>query len=209
MSRVLPIFPLGSVVLPGAGLPLHIFEDRYRVLMEHLTTGRFDPAEFGVLLIERGSEVGGGEQRSEMGTIVALLGYERLPDGRWVIVAGGGSRFRVRSWLADDPYPRADIEIVDDAPWDPSDDDVLDEAERHVRRCVSLATELEVTDAPVGFRRLDDPVEAVWQLAALAPLGSYDRQTLLEATDPSARVRLLARLAAETADTLAFRLGGD
>ena len=77
--RVLPMFPLGSVVLPGVAIPLHVFEPRYRALvMTCLTEDRL----FGSVLIERGSEVGGGDVRANTGTLVRLLEAEETPDGR-------------------------------------------------------------------------------------------------------------------------------
>ncbi|HMC38453.1 MAG TPA: LON peptidase substrate-binding domain-containing protein, partial [Acidimicrobiales bacterium] len=94
MRRYLPIFPLSSPVLPTQVLPLHVFEDRYRVLMETLT-GAGSTAEMGVVLIERGSEVGGGDVRVGVGTVLHLIESEQLPDGRWVAIFVGSHRFRV------------------------------------------------------------------------------------------------------------------
>src|SRR3546814_19261198 len=105
----LPMFPLGSAVVPGAGLPLHVFEDRYRALMKDCMAG---DREFGVVLIERGSEVGGGDVRADVGTVARIAEASELPDGRWALIAVGDRRIRVTSWLPDDPYPRAAVE-----PW--------------------------------------------------------------------------------------------
>ena len=68
MMRYLPVFPLGSVVVPTQVLPLHIFEPRYRLLMETLVE-LGPPAEIGIVLIERGAEVGGGDVRVSTGTV--------------------------------------------------------------------------------------------------------------------------------------------
>ncbi len=205
---VLPVFPLGNVVLPGAAVPLHVFEPRYRQLMADLTEGRVDPPRFGIVLVLRGSEVGGGEERAGLGTVVGLIRHAQLPDGRWLLVAGGVERFRVQRWLPDDPYPEAEVQILPTDAWDAADDDALEEAARQVRRARALAVELGMLTGGDDAVPVEDPVAALWQLAALAPLGSYDRQAVLEAGPPGARARLLARLAAEAAETLAFRLGG-
>ena len=101
----LPMFPLGSVLFPHALLPLHVFEPRYRVLMFDLQ--RQEP-EFGVVLIERGVEVGGGDERYPVGTVARILEASETPDGRWAVLAQGTRRITVASWLADDPYPRAE-----------------------------------------------------------------------------------------------------
>jgi uncharacterized protein len=208
VTQVLPVFPLGNVVLPGAAIPLHVFEPRYRALMADLTEGRIEPPRFGIVLIERGSEVGGGEQRAGLGTVVGLLRHARMEDGRWLLVAGGVERFRVLRWLPDDPYPRAEAELLAADEWNPADDDTLGEAARQVRRARALAVELGMLSGGDDAVPADDPVAALWQLAALAPLGSFDRQAVLEAATAGERARLLARLAAEAAEMLAFRLGG-
>ena len=88
----LPMFPLGSVLLPGGVLPLHIFEVRYQQLLNHaLETDR----RFGVVLITRGSEVGGGEVRTDIGTIAHIDEYQRFDDGRAAVVSHGTGRFEV------------------------------------------------------------------------------------------------------------------
>jgi ATP-dependent Lon protease len=212
---VLPIFPLGRVVLPTELIPLHIFETRYRVLMDHLTgsAGPQPPAgpesaagpEMGVVLIERGHEVGGGDQRTGAGTVVALVQAQRMADGRWLAVFGGTERFRVARWLDDDPYPRAEIERWPDPPWDAALETALGEAERRVRHAVDLAHRLGEAAVDPGFALSAEPVVASWQLCAAAPLGSFDRQRLLE-TEPAERLDALAGLAADAAALLAYRL---
>jgi uncharacterized protein len=206
VSRLLPVFPLGTVVLPGAGIPLHVFEERYRTLMRELTDGTWDPPEFGIVLVERGSEVGGGDERASVGTVVQALADQQLPDGRWVLIAGGTRRFRVERWLPDAPYPRAEVEELDTETWDPSWATLLEEAGRHVRRARALAVELGEASGDLQLPPTDDPRVETWQLCAVAPLGPFDRQELLEAVDGEDRLRRLARLAADAADALAFRL---
>ncbi|HUF84321.1 MAG TPA: LON peptidase substrate-binding domain-containing protein [Acidimicrobiia bacterium] len=112
MTRALPMFPLGSVLFPHALLPLHVFETRYRALTEACLAG---DGEFGVVLIERGSEVGGGDTRFTVGTVARILEAGRLPDGRYVLAAVGTRRLRVRRWLPEEPYPQADIEVLEDS----------------------------------------------------------------------------------------------
>src|SRR5438477_8255812 len=110
-GRRLPMFPLGTVLLPYAHLPLHIFEPRYRALVKDVLAG---DGEFGVVLIERGHEVGGGDARFPVGTVARVVQTAELPDGRWLVDAVGTERFRVTEWLPEDPYPQALIEPVDD-----------------------------------------------------------------------------------------------
>jgi uncharacterized protein len=207
MTRYLPIFPLGSAVLPTQVLPLHVFEPRYRALMEVLT----DPSssgELGVVLIERGSEVGGGDVRVGIGTVVHLIEAEPLPDGRWLAVLAGSHRFRVSRWLPDDPYPQGEVDEIADAPWDSGDGDAFAGAELAVREVLTLAAELGEPAVRPGFVLSANPSQAAWELCAIAPLGPLDRQRLLEAPTHLARLELLATQAEELAKVLAFRLQG-
>ncbi len=102
------MFPLGVVLVPMAPLPLHVFEDRYRAMVADCMTGS---REFGVVLIERGHEVGGGDARFGVGTLAHIVGVEELADGRLLVATVGVARLRVKRWLVDDPYPRAEVEM--------------------------------------------------------------------------------------------------
>jgi Lon protease-like protein len=205
MKRVLPLFPLGSVLLPHGVLPLHIFEPRYRAMMESL-----DPLspEFGVVLIERGSEVGGSDVRSTLGTVARVVESAELPDGRWVLIAVGAAPFSVQRWLPDDPFPRAEILERADGAWDPGRDGDLFDTERAVRRALALASELGESNAVTTFELQGSPLEKLWQLAVLAPLGPTDRQRLLACEDPGPRCTLLGELVRDVTELLAFRMGG-
>ncbi|HET9077789.1 MAG TPA: LON peptidase substrate-binding domain-containing protein [Acidimicrobiales bacterium] len=207
MSRYLPVFPLGSPLLPTQILPLHIFEDRYRLLMESLTSIG-STAEMGVVLIERGSEVGGGDARMGTGTVAHLIESERLPDGRWMAIFAGSHRFRVDRWLPDDPYPQAMVAEQADEDWDEADLDRLAAAEAGVRRALGLARELGDPGANPGFTLNPEPVIAAWELCVRAPLGALDHQRLLDAPDRPSRLDLLVREVAEVSQLLAFRLRG-
>lgn len=203
MTVPLPMFPLGTVLFPHAVLPLHVFEERYRALVaDCLRTG----PEFGVVLIERGSEVGGGDARFGVGTVARIHEATPLPDGRWVLVTYGTRRIRVQTWLPDDPYPLA---LVEELP-EPRLPDIalraVEDAARLVRRALTLKAELG-EPAPTPRFELDDDVHAaLWQLAALAPLNPVDHQRLLETADPEERLALLTTLAQDAGDLFAFRL---
>ena len=207
MSRYLPVFPLGTPLLPAQVLPLHIFEDRYRQLMETLT-GFGSTAEMGVVMIERGSEVGGGDERVSTGTVAHLIEWDRLPDGRWVAIFAGSHLFRVERWLDDDPYPQAMAEEKAEEPWDPADRPALDTAEAAVREALHLVAELHESAASPNFTLADDPVVAAWEVCSRAPIGALDRQRLLEAASRRARLDLLSEQVDDARRILAFRLGG-
>ena len=199
---VLAMFPLGGVLLPGGVLPLHVFEPRYRALVDDCVA---DNGEFGVVLIERGSEVGGGDVRTDVGTVAQVLEIERFDDGRCALAAVGTRRFRVDRWLDDDPYPRAEVTDWDDPAPESLD---LDEVDALFRRALALAAELGEAPAPMDVELAEDAGLATFQMAALAPLGPADRQVLLATEGAEARVRLLAEQLADMTELLRARLGG-
>jgi len=139
------MFPLSSVLFPGAELPLHVFEPRYRELVADCLDG---DGEFGVVLIARGSEVGGGDERFGVGTVAHIVSASPLADGRWALLAVGTRRFAVEHWLDDDPYPRAVVCDMAGGPV-PGDEARLEEATAAVRRVRTLLSELG-SPAPVA-----------------------------------------------------------
>jgi uncharacterized protein len=198
-----PMFPLGVVLFPYAGLPLHVFEPRYRALTEDCLAGN---SEFGVVLIERGVEVGGGDTRFSVGTVARIVEAAKFADGRWALLTVGTRRARVQTWLPDDPYPVALLEDLPDEPFGPGDEARLAEVERVVRRALALKAELNEPAVPATVELDADPERAAFQLAAYAPLGPVDHQRVLEAEPWSSRLTLLTDLVTEAADVFAFRL---
>jgi Lon protease-like protein len=211
VTRRLPIFPLGSVLLPTAVLPLHVFEPRYLALMDDLTGAELGTPlitpELGVVGIERGHEVGGGELRARTGTVTRLVEAGRFADGRWMVVVAGVGRFRVEEWLPDDPYPLAAVEDLPEEDWVPGDADALSRLQATTRRVMDLAREAGEMEDQVDPEWSDDPVSAAWQVCALAPVGAFDRQRLLEAASVAARLELLAEQLAGVEEMFAFRRG--
>jgi Lon protease-like protein len=184
----MPMFPLGTVLVPGSVLPLHVFEPRYRRLVRDCLEGS---RELGVVLIERGSEVGGGDVRSDVGTVASITEAAELPDGRWVLTTVGVRRIRVLRWLEDDPYPRADVED-----WADEDPGVAlaarhDEVVTRLRRALALQAELGDAAPPATVELAADLVLAGYQACALAPIGPFDRQRLLATATPEDRADLL------------------
>ena len=199
------MFPLGTVLMPGGVLPLHVFEPRYRQLVQDCLAA--DDPEFGVVMIERGSEVGGADQRTLAGCVARIVELGELPDGRYVMVTVGTRRIRVNAWLPDDPYPIAD---VDDWPDDDGSDAGLGDAVAalapRVRRAAALAVELGVAEAGLADDVPDDPLLASFHLARLAPVGPLDQYRLLRTAGAGERLRLLADLLDEVEPSLRFRL---
>jgi Lon protease-like protein len=134
-----PMFPLGTVLFPSMPLPLRVFEPRYLTMLAEILPD--EPSEFGVVLIERGSEVGGGEHRFPLGTIARIINLDAAEDFV-VLVAEGTHRVEVTQWLSDDPYPRAEVRVLEDLVWSDALLPLRDRAERAVRALLALATEL-------------------------------------------------------------------
>jgi Lon protease-like protein len=196
------MFPLGRVLFPYALLPLHVFESRYRVMTRHVLAG---DKEFGVVLIERGHEVGGGDTRFGVGSVARVVHAVEAPDGRYALTTVGTKRLQVVRWLDEDPFPQAEVVILDEPPA--RDADVV--ARRRVAAALAavagLARRIDPRAAPAP--ELDpDPVRASFEAAACAPIGALDAQRVLEASGAAARFSLLETLLGERATELRARL---
>jgi Lon protease-like protein len=197
MPTTMPMFPLGTVLFPHALLPLHVFEPRYRLMTQRVLAG---DGEFGVVLIERGSEVGGGDARFGVGTVARVVRAQELPDGGYALATVGMRRIRVTRWLADDPFPQAEVADLED---------VALEADQP-RRARALDAFAAVCDL---HRRIDPrlpempeideaPARASYEIAALAPIGPLDAQRVLEVASAGDRLDLLADLLDDHVDML-------
>ncbi|CAH0124340.1 hypothetical protein SRABI76_00091 [Microbacterium oxydans] len=187
----LAMFPLGSVLFPHAPLPLRVFEPRYLTMVGRLLDE--DDPQFGVVLIERGHEVGGGDRRSGVGTMARLVSVAAGGDVLHA-VAVGTERFTIDQWLDDDPYPRAEVTPLPDLEWNEALTPLHSEAEAIVRRALGRAPEAR-WDADTELA--ENPLTAAWQLAAIAPLGEYDQYTLLRSTTAGGLLRQVIDLTLE------------
>ena len=201
------MFPLGTVLLPGGVLPLHVFEPRYgRMVIDCLEAD--GTPEFGQALITHGSEAGGGDERAMIGTIAQMLQVEALDGGRYALVAVGTRRLRVNAWLPDAPYPLADVDEFPDVDPDP-DGLAVQVAASHARVRAALALAAELGDVHVDLAETeiaDDPLVATYHLSALAPVGPADRFRLLEAAGPMERLEVLDAVLDDVEAGLKFRL---
>jgi|TARA_B100001750_G_scaffold176640_1_gene144880 Lon protease-like protein len=188
--REVPMFPLGTVLLPGGILPLHVFEDRYRELTEYCLGNQ---TSFGVVLIERGHEVGGGDVRASVGCLTEIIQHERLSDGRSNLVVLGTSRINIKEWKSDDPYPTALVTEIAETSGEAS----LVRAQRVLRR---LCKFVEVAGSQ-GYKMplIDEEAVAVgievteltFRIANLTPSGPFDRQRVLTTSDCEERLDII------------------
>lgn len=201
---IMPMFPLGTVLLPGVVLPLHVFEPRYQQLVRDCLEAT--EHEFGVVLIDRGSEVGGGDSRMDVGVVASMLQVATMDAGRFAVVAVGTRRVRVTRWFDDDPYPRADVEDWPD-PYAEVPDARISATAARARRCAGLAVEMgDQTNVPEGELTGDASIDS-FVLTAISPFGPADQYAALAAPDPLARFDLIDRLLDDVEAGLQFRLG--
>ncbi|KAA9110884.1 LON peptidase substrate-binding domain-containing protein [Microbacterium rhizomatis] len=195
----LAMFPLGSVLFPHMPLALRVFEERYLVMLARLLDTE-DP-RFGVVLIERGHETGGADQRFRIGTMAHIT---RLTprDDHVSLVARGGSRIEVVEWLEDDPHPVALVRELPDFEWDAGLEPLRDEAERIVRRTIARSAEFAEMPWDADVELSDDPIESAWQLAAIAPLGPIDQLALLTSSNATELLTRIAQLTLEAEPAL-------
>lgn len=165
VPELLPLFPLGAVLLPGMDLPLQIFEPRYRQLMQDQRG--VDPI-FGVVLIRAGREVIDHPEVRQIGTAATLMADRADPDGRTSILVRGTRRFRTleTNWSRD--YLTGYIE------W-------LPEEEGNATACEALATQAtdqwgQLVRRLAGMiSRSDDVSDMVETLIARLPENPNDR----------------------------------
>jgi uncharacterized protein len=198
-----PLFPLSTVLMPGASLPLHIFEPRYRQLTIDLVTGTIPDKQFGVVAVREGWTIdddAAGLHR--IGCTAELLDVRRLPDGRFDIVTRGARRFRLLSVDADSkPYLTASVEYLPDrSDATPGDLPALAGAARaaHRRYCTTAWRSDDWTEPAIDV----GPAELPHLLAADCLLPMADRQRLLEQTSPEIRLRMVRAMLVREAGLL-------
>ncbi len=179
-------------------MPLHVFEPRYRALMRDCLAG--DP-RFGVVLIERGSEVGGGDERAALGTRGVITRAVELPDGRWLLeVVGRGGRSRSRSGCPTTPTRSRWSGTFGHAGQTQDGRGTTSWRDRARSGCAGPGRMLaEHGGAPplspdLALDGGGDPEVASWQLCAAAPVSAYDAQRFSARGGAAARALLLVEL---------------
>jgi len=204
-NRTIPMFPLSLVLFPGQILPLHIFEERYRTMVEEIIN---KDREFGVVLIERGSEVGGGDTRKSVGTLAEIIDSEKSNDGRWLLITKGTRRIETSKWLEDSPYPRAEISFLDEEEFVSYDTEDWFKIVIHMRRVLAVLAELGDDVAPISINISEDPHMGSFQMSSILPITPFDSQKLLEVDSVSKRCSLLKKFLVNLEETASSRLLG-
>lgn len=176
----MPLFLLNTVLFPGQVLPLHIFEERYRLMIRRCLA---EDMPFGVVLIKRGQEVGETAEPHSVGTIARIIESSHLPNGTLDIVTVGVERFRIRRLLHDQPYLRGEVETMpmSEAAEPGSVASLAERVREHVARYIKL-----IADAAGLQIQIDQMPETAQQIGYLAAvtmqIDNQEKQDLLVST---------------------------
>jgi Lon protease-like protein len=198
----LPLFPLNTVLFPGALLPLHIFEERYRLMIGHCIEQK---APFGAVLIREGPEVGGDAEPHDVGTAARIARVQRLPDGRMNLITVGDQRFRILALDRSAPYLQGEIEPL------ASEDAETPEAHDEANRVAALFGEqfrLNMAVTAQWIRQVDLPAEPdrlADFVASHLDLANDTKQELLETLSVPARLARETELLGEMVRSLTER----
>ncbi len=174
----MPLFPLEVVLFPGGVLPLHIFEQRYRLMIQYcLDNNRL----FGIVLIKRGDEVGEHAEPYLVGTAVKILEVDRLEDGRMNLITLGQHRFEIMKIRRDLPYLVGQVRALEI-----DDTETSEDAETRVVRAIQLYRTYEslLADLVPEWKTVDEiptiPDHLSYQIATRLQIPLTDKQQLIE-----------------------------
>jgi uncharacterized protein len=206
------MFPLERAMLPGEELPLRIFEPRYSAMISDCLA--MDDPAFGVVLIAAGREVGGGDARSDVGTLAHITDVTDFGDGRYRLNCVMAERIRVLEWQPDNPYPRAAIEMWPDEPGEPVGADAIRDVEDRMialfeRIAAARGAEISGRDIVAGADAAPDAAMWLYALTARLPMGQADRYAVLAAPSNAARVAALSDAVETVTALVEFQLSGE
>lgn len=188
-TDLIPLFPLNTVLFPGIPLPLHVFEHRYRALVEDLVAAG-GPQRFGVVAIERGLEVGDEEEPvlHDVGCVAEIRHASRFADGRYDLTTTGARRFRLHDVDDSRPYLRGVVEYLPEEAGDGAQVRAVAVLAAFGDYCRAVAEAVgrtvEAPDLPP-----DDPALVSYVVAAAMVLDLPEKQALLAIPDASTRLR--------------------
>ncbi|MEM9150677.1 MAG: LON peptidase substrate-binding domain-containing protein [Cyanobacteria bacterium P01_F01_bin.3] len=196
--RELPLFPLPELVLfPGRRLPLHIFEFRYRILMNTILQG---DRRFGVLMVDPNT----GEI-AKVGCCAEVIHYQRMPDDRMKIMTLGQQRFRVLDYVRETPYRVGLVEWIEDEPVEENLIPLADEVDQLLRDVVRLSAKLTSQEIEFPEDIPELPLELSYWVASTLYGVSLEQQSLLEMQNTLTRLEREAEILTSTRNNLAAR----
>ncbi len=196
--REIPLFPLPDVVLfPGRHLPLHIFEFRYRIMMNTILES---DRRFGVLMFD---PVKG--QIAPVGCCAEIIHFQRLPDDRMKMVTLGQQRFRVLEYVREKPYRTGLVEWIEDYPPEEDLRPLSKKVEQLLRDVVHLSAKLTEQKIELPDDLPDLPIELSYWVASNLHGVAPEQQALLEMQKTSERLNREAEILSSTRNHLAAR----
>ncbi len=196
--RELPLFPLPEMVLfPGRRLPLHIFEFRYRMLMNTILQG---DRRFGVLMVDPATG-----DIAKVGCCAEVIHYQRMPDDRMKIMTLGQQRFRVLDYVRETPYRVGLVEWIEDEPVEENLVPLAEEVDSLLRDVVRLSAKLTSQDIEFPEDVPDLPLELSYWVASTLYGVSLEQQSLLEMQNTLSRLEREAEILTSTRNNLAAR----
>lgn len=196
--RELPLFPLPELVLfPGRPLPLHIFEFRYRIMMNTILAG---DRRFGVLMWDPLKN-----QPASVGCCAEIVHFQRLRDDRMKVLTVGQQRFRVLEQVREKPYRIGLVEWIEDQPPEKDLRGIASSVEQLLRDVVRLSAKLTDQTIELPEDLPDLPIELSYWVASNLYGVSSEQQALLEMQDTAARLEREAEILTSTRNHLAAR----
>ena len=201
-QRALPLFPLSVVFFPNAVLPVHVFEDRYKLMVQQCLDA---DSQFGVVLIRSGSEVGEPAEPHSTGTLGRIVRVDPLDDGRMLVSVAGEERFRIVEITQRQPFLMGQVEVLEedvDVTLPAKDMEAIQAAvTRHIRLLLGLRGGW-VREASMP----KSPVSLSYFIASLLQSGLAEKQALLEETSTLRRLETEMRLLESEAKALRERV---
>lgn len=181
----IPLFPLPNLVFfPQVAVPLHIFEDRYKLMISRC----IDQTDvFGLVLLKEGAEQENEETIHRIGVTARIVEVERLEDHRLNILCAGESRFRVLEFTGNQPYWTAEVELFEDDPDEEEVEDVFDQVSHLYRKAMGLTSRVKEMEIPI-LELPQSPLSLSYMVSYVLDLNPARKQELLETT--STRLRL-------------------
>lgn len=194
----LPLFPLPELVLfPGVKLPLHIFEFRYRIMMNTILQG---DQRFGVLMVDPTDG-----RVSDVGCCAEIIHHQRLPDDRMKVMTVGQQRFRVLEYVREKPYYVGLVEWIEDQPTDRELRGLATDVDRLLRDVVHLSAKLTAQDIELPDDIPSLPTELSYWIAGNLKGATLEQQALLELQDTALRLEREIEILTSTRNHLAAR----
>jgi ATP-dependent Lon protease len=196
--RELPLFPLPEVVLfPGRQLPLHIFEFRYRIMMNTILQG---DRRFGVLMLDPATG-----KPAQIGCCAEIVHFQRLPDDRMKVLTLGQQRFRVLNYVREKPYRVGLVEWIEDQAAEKDLAPLATEVDQLLRDVVHLSAKLSSQNVELPDNIPDLPIELSYWVAGNLYGVASEQQALLEMQNTEQRLEREAEILVSTRNHLAAR----